>query len=87
MDRLVGPLREPQFADHLLHARVALGGRRVPGEAQLGRVREGAPDGQLEVQDVVLRDEPDALAQLGVVPVEVATVVEGPCPGRRAAAR
>ena len=51
-------------------------GRGVGGEAQLGGVLQRAADGQLGVQDVVLRDQADAVPQLGVVLVQVAVVVE-----------
>ncbi|CAM5647710.1 hypothetical protein SGRIM119S_07092 [Streptomyces griseorubiginosus] len=46
------------------------------GKRKLGRVLQGLLDGQLLVQDVVLRDQTDALAQLGELLVEVAVVVE-----------
>jgi hypothetical protein len=58
----------------------ALGLRGVLREAQLGGVGEGPPHGQLGVQDVVLRYESDALAQLGVVAVQVAAVVQDRAP-------
>jgi hypothetical protein len=73
---LVGALFQAQFTDHLVDPGPPLGFGGVLREAQLGGVGEGFADGQLGVQDVVLRDEADALAQLGVVPVEVAAVVE-----------
>ena len=66
---------EAQLADHLVDAAGALVGADVVGEAQLGGVPERAADGELRMQDVVLRDEPDALAELVVVGVEVAARV------------
>lgn len=76
VDGLGGALFEAQFADHLVHSRLPLGLRGVLREAEFGGVGEGPADGQLGVQDVVLRDQADALAQFGVVAVEVAAVVE-----------
>lgn len=73
---LVGALLEAQLADHLVDPGPALRLRGVLREAQLCGVREGFAHGQLRVQDVVLRDEADALAQFGVVTVEVAAVVQ-----------
>ncbi len=67
---------ELELAQHLVDAGLALGARGVGGEAQLGRVLQGPLDGQLLVQDVVLRHESDALAQLGELLVEVPVVVE-----------
>ena len=72
----VGALFQAEFADHLVDPGPALGLRGVLREAQLGGVAEGPAHGQLGVQDVVLRHQADALAQLGVVAVEVAAVVE-----------
>ncbi|MGX1501804.1 UNVERIFIED_CONTAM: hypothetical protein RKD43_000429 [Streptomyces graminofaciens] len=89
MDGLAGPLLEPELSDHLRHPGLPLRPFGVLGEAQLRGVGEGAADGQLGVQDVVLRHESDAPAQLGVVAVEVAPVVQdgsplrGPQPGER----
>ncbi|GAA4940434.1 hypothetical protein GCM10023238_02630 [Streptomyces heliomycini] len=65
-----------ELAQHLVDAGLALGRRGVGGEAELGRVLEGLLDGQLLVQDVVLRDQTDALTQLGELLVEVPVVVE-----------
>ncbi len=76
VDGLPGALLQAQLADHLVDPFPALGLGGVLREAQLGGVGEGAADGQLGVQDVVLRDQADALAQLGVVAVEVAAVVQ-----------
>lgn len=76
VDGLGGALVEAEFADHLVHPPPAFGLRGVLREAQFGGVHEGAPDGELGVEDVVLRHEPDAAAQFGVVAVEVAAVVE-----------
>ncbi|MDH6456241.1 hypothetical protein M2155_008740 [Streptomyces sp. SAI-119] len=73
---LPGALLQTEFADDLVDAFAALGLRGVLREAQFGGVGQGAADGQLGVQDVVLRDQADALAQFGVVAVEVAAVVE-----------
>ena len=67
---------ELELAQHLVDPGLALGGRGVAGEAELGGVLERLLDGQLLVQDVVLRDQTDALAQLGELLVEVAVVVE-----------
>ncbi|MEY9489522.1 hypothetical protein RKD26_005316 [Streptomyces calvus] len=80
---------ELELAQHLVDPGVALGGRGVGGEAQLGRVLQGLLDGQFLVQDVVLRDQTDALTQLGELLVEVPVVVEdlalvgGPVAGER----
>ncbi len=74
-DDLVAAGCEAEFVDHLGDAGGAFGGRGVIGEAQFGGVGEGLPDGQLGVQDVVLRNQSDALAQFGVVAVQVAAVV------------
>ncbi|CAM5571155.1 hypothetical protein SANTM175S_08830 [Streptomyces antimycoticus] len=67
MDRLVGALFQAEFADDLGDPRLPLRLRGVLREAEFGGVTEGVAHGQLGVQDVVLRDEADALAQLGEV--------------------
>lgn len=67
---------ELQLAEDLVDPGLPLGLRGVRGEAELGRVLEGLLDGQLLVQDVVLRDQTDALPQLGELLVEVPVVVE-----------
>lgn len=87
MDGLPGALLKAQLADHLVDPLPPLGLRRVLGEAELGGVREGSARGQPGVQDVVLRDQADALAQLRVVVVVIAALVQdrarvgGPLPG------
>ncbi len=73
---LRGALFEAEFTDDLVDPGPAFGLGGVLGEAEFGRVRQGAVHGELGVQDVVLRDEADALAQFGVVAVKVAAVVE-----------
>lgn len=80
VDGLVGALFEAEFTDHLVDPGLAFGLGGVLWEAQFGGVGEGAPDGELGVQDVVLGDESDAAAQFGVVAVEVAPVVEDGAP-------
>lgn len=60
----------------LVDAGGALGLGGVAREAELGRVLEGGADAQLLVQDVVLRDQADALAELRELLVQVAVVVE-----------
>ena len=78
-----------ELAQHLVDALLALVLGGVGGEAQLGRVLQRLLDGQLLVQDVVLRDQTDALAQLGELLVQVPVVVEdvalvgGPVAGER----
>lgn len=76
MDGLVHPLFQARFMDDLGDPGLPLGLRRGLREAGFGGVPEGLPYGQLRVEDVVLRDQADALAQLREVPVEVAAVVE-----------
>lgn len=80
VDGQVGALFEAEFTDHLVDPGLAFGLGGVLREAQFGGVGEGAPDGELGVQDVVLRDEADTAAQLGVVAVEVAPVVQDGAP-------
>ena len=70
----------PSSRIDLVDPGLPLGLRGVLREAQLGGVGEGAAHGQLGVQDVVLRYEADALAQLGVVAVQVAAVVQDRAP-------
>lgn len=76
VDRLFRPLFQSQLTYHFGDPGPAFGRVGVVREAEFGGVPEGAVHGQLGVQDVVLRDEPDAMAQLGVVVVEVSAVVE-----------
>jgi hypothetical protein len=88
VDRLVGP-GQTELGDHLVDTAGALVGPGVVGEAQLGGVAERPPDGELQMEDVVLRHEPDALAELVVVGVEIsarvldAALVGRPEPGQR----
>ncbi|SCF76177.1 hypothetical protein GA0115255_105493, partial [Streptomyces sp. Ncost-T6T-2b] len=80
---------ELELGEDLGDPGLALGLGGVRGEAELGRVLEGLGDGQFLVQDVVLRDQTDALAQLGELLVQVSVVVEdvtlvgGPVAGER----
>lgn len=89
MDRLRRPLFEAQLADDLVDAVAPFRLLGVLREAEFGRVAEGPAHGQLRVQDVVLRHQADALAQFGVVAVQVAAVVQdralvgGAQPGQR----
>ena len=80
MDGLPDALFQAQFPDDLVDPGPALVLGGVLREAQLGGIGEGASYGQLGVQDVVLRYEADALAQLGVVAVQVAAVVQDRAP-------
>ena len=79
----LGMLRERQLAQHLVDPAGSLGRARVPREPELGRVPQRAARGQLGVQDVVLGHQADPVAQLRVVGVQVAAVVEDhACGGR-----
>ena len=80
-------LLQAELGDHLVDAFGALAVLGVAGEAQLGGVGQRAADGELGVQDVVLRDQADALPQLGVVLVQVAAVVADRALVGRAACR
>ncbi|RSS62148.1 hypothetical protein EF918_31455 [Streptomyces sp. WAC06614] len=77
---LSGALFQAEFADDLVDAGLAFGAGGVLREAEFGGVRQGAADGELGVQDVVLGDQADPAAQFGVVAVEVAAVVEDGAP-------
>jgi hypothetical protein len=87
VDALLGLPDEPQLADHLVDAAVPVGRRHVGGEPQPRRVGQRPSHGELGVEDVVLRHQADALAQLVVVGVEIAprvlddALVGGPEPG------
>ena len=93
VDALLGLAGEPELADHLVDPALPVGGGHVGGEAQPRGVGERGPHGELRVQDVVLRHEADALAQLVVLGVEIAArvlddaLVGGPEPGERAQQR
>ena len=99
LDRNVPAPFEPELAHHLVDALQALLARYVRRKPELGRVLERARDRQLAVENVVLRDDTDALAQLLVVRIEIAAAVEdeaalsrpqatqGPEQGRLAASR
>jgi hypothetical protein len=83
-------VHELQLIDNLLHPVMPFLGRGIAGKSQLGRIIKGAPRGQLVVDDVFLGYQADAVAQLGVVRVKVAVVVQdgafvrGPNPGQGA---
>ena len=93
VDALLGLTGQPELADHLVDPALPVGGGHVGGEAQPRGVGERGPHGELRVQDVVLRHEADALAQLVVLGVEIAArvlddaLVGGPEPGQRAQQR
>lgn len=76
MDRRVDAVADTELGEHLVDAAGPLRSRDVGREAQAPREREGPSDLELAVQHVVLGDEADAMAQLGVVAVEVPAVVE-----------
>jgi hypothetical protein len=84
---------QAQLGQHLVHPCGPLGHLGVSREAQLGGVLQRAPGGQLGVQDVLLRHQADAIAELAVVLVEVPVVVPdgagvgGMHPGQRAEQR
>ena len=59
--------RELELAEHVLDARVPLLGGHVGRETELGGVVQRLLDRELGVDDVVLRDEADPLAELVVV--------------------
>ena len=75
VDALLGPLGEIERVEDLRDPLAAFLARYVVGEPQRGGETQRPPDGELAVQDVVLRHEADAVAQFGVVGVQVAPVV------------
>ena len=72
----LGVLGQAELAHHLIDPAVPLGGLGVGGKAELGRVLQRPARGQLGVQDALLRDQADAVAELVVVRIQVAVVVE-----------
>ena len=62
---------QPEQLQHLVDPGRALLARHVVGEAQRGREPQRPAHLELAVQHVVLRHHADAVAQLGVVLVQV----------------
>ncbi len=84
IDRDVAPLGQPQLVEHLGHASVALNGIGVRAKAQRGGVGQRPAQRQVQVQNLVLRDMPDPVAELGKCPVQILAVVGYHAAGCRA---
>jgi hypothetical protein len=85
-DEQLAPGGDAEPIEHLLDLATALGAGTSRGKAQLRAVVERLRDGQPAVQDVLLGHVAEAQAQLVVVAVEVAPVVEHVSLGGRAKA-
>ena len=76
-------IRESEIEDHLIHPLFDRGAGDVGGESEAGSIGKRLPQGELRVEDVLLRDVAHPLPDVVVFAVEIATAVRDAALGGR----